>query len=66
MCQLGKNKLDTDSLRENHSEFKGNNRLILKSKQWFRSKTPNVFTEEINKIVLSAKDDQKKKNKLIQ
>ena len=45
-----------DSLRENHKEFKKNNKFIVKSKQRFRSKKNNVFTEEINKIALSAND----------
>ena len=59
MCPLGKNKLDTDRLRENYKEFIRNNGLILKSRQRFRSNDHNVFTEEINKIALSAKDDKK-------
>ena len=48
-----------DSLQENHTEFIKYNRLILKSKQRFRSKNNNVFTEEINKIALSASDDKR-------
>ena len=59
MCPLGKNKLETDRLRENYKEFIRNNGLILKSRQRFRSNDHNVFTEEINKIALSAKDDKK-------
>ena len=59
ICPLGKNKLDTDRLRENYKEFIRNNGLILKSRQRFRSNDHNVFTEEINKIALSAKDDKK-------
>ena len=35
--QLGKNKVDVNSLRENHKEFINNNRLMLKSKQRFIS-----------------------------
>ena len=33
--QLGKNKVDVNSLRENHKEFTENNRLMLKSEQRF-------------------------------
>ena len=53
-----KNKLNTDSLRENHTEFIENNRLILKLQQKLRSEK-HVFTEEFNKIVLSANDDER-------
>ena len=59
MCPLGKNKLETDRLRENYKEFIRNNGLILKSRQRFRTNEHNVFTEEMNKIALSAKDDKK-------
>ena len=31
--------------------------MILKSKQRFRSENNNVFTEEVNKITLSANND---------
>ena len=54
-----KNKLAINSLLENHKEFIKNNRLILKSQQKFRSEKYNVFTEEVNKIPLSAKDDKR-------
>ena len=36
-----------------------NNKLILKSQQRLKSKKQNVFTEEVNKVALSAKDDKK-------
>ena len=32
--------------------------MLLKSKQRFRSKSHNVFTEEIRKIALSSNDDK--------
>ena len=35
------------------------NRLILKTQQRFKSERHNVFTEEINKIVLSSNDDKR-------
>ena len=36
-----------------------NNELILKSQQRFKSEAHNVYTEEINKIVLSSNDDKR-------
>ena len=36
-----------------------NDKLILKSQQRFRSKKHNVFTEEFNKIALSANNDNR-------
>ena len=33
--------------------------MILKYQQRFRSESHNVFTEKVNKIVLSTNDDQK-------
>ena len=35
------------------------NKLILKTKQRFKSERRNVFTEEINKIVLSSNNDKR-------
>ena len=35
-----------------------NNKIILKSQQRFKNKVYNVYTEEINKIVLSSNDDK--------
>ena len=35
-----------------------NSKLILKTKQRFRSETRNVFTEEINNIALTSNDDK--------
>ena len=52
-------KLNVDSLRKNHKEFIKNNRLILTSQQIFRSKKHNVFTEDVNKIVLSTDNDKR-------
>ena len=48
-----------DSLRENQKEFVKSNKSILKSHQRFRSKEHDVFTEEVNKIALSADNDKK-------
>ena len=44
-------------LHKNHKEFIKDNKLILKTQQRFKSERHNVFTEEINKIVLSSDDD---------
>ena len=53
--QLEKNKVDVESLKENHKEFIKSKKLMLKSQQRFKSKKHNVFTEEINKIPSSDK-----------
>ena len=53
--QLEKNKVDVESLKENHKEFIKSKKLMLKSQQRFKSKKHNVFTEEINKIASSDK-----------
>ena len=53
---------------EKHLEFEDykhcleiikSNRLIIKSQQRFRSQKLNVFTEEVDKIALSATDDKR-------
>ena len=44
---------------EDYKKCLQNNRIVLKSKQKFKSKTHNVFTEDINKIALSSNDDKK-------
>ena len=36
-----------------------NNELILETQQRFKGERHNVFTEEINKIVLSSNDDKR-------
>ena len=40
-------------------KFMQSNELILKTKQRFKSERRNVFTEEINKIVLSSNNDKR-------
>ena len=40
-----------------NQEFVKNKKLVLKTQQRFKSER-NVFTEEINKIVLSSNDDR--------
>ena len=47
-----------NSLKEDPKELIKNNKLILKTQQKFRSERHNIFTEEINKIVLSSNDDK--------
>ena len=53
-----KNEINLESLKEDHKEFIKNNKLILKTQQRFKSERHNVFTEEINKIILSSNDDK--------
>ena len=48
-----KNKVNVDSLKQDHKEFIKNNKLILKTQQRFKSKIHNVFTEDVSKIALS-------------
>ena len=36
-----------------------NNEIILKSQQGFKSEAHKVYTEEVNKIALSSKDDKR-------
>ena len=56
---LEKNKINIDSLKENHKKFIRNNKSILPTQQRFKSERYNVFTEEINKTVLSSNDDKR-------
>ena len=53
---LEKHKIDEDSLKEDHKKFIKNDKLILKTQQRFKSEK-HVFTEEINKTVLSSNYD---------
>ena len=48
-----------NSIRKSQKEFIKNNKLILKLQQRLRSEKHNGFTEEINKIALSANNDQR-------
>ena len=47
-----------NSLTENHKEFIKNNRFIFKSQQRLRSEKHNVFTAEVNKIVLNGNGNE--------
>ena len=53
-----KNDIEIDRLRENHKDFLKNNGLMLKSQQRFRSVKHNIFSKDINKIVLSTNDNK--------
>ena len=53
------NKIDKDSIKENHKEFIKNYKLRLKIQKKFKSQRPNVSTEEMNKIALSSNDDKR-------
>ena len=44
---------------ENHRDSLFNDKIILKSQQVLRSDCRNVYTKEINKIVLSSTDDKR-------
>ena len=43
---LEKNKIDLDSLKNDHKEFIKNSKLILKTQERFRSENHNDFTEK--------------------
>ena len=45
---LEKNKIDVDSLNEDHGKYIKNNKLMLQTEQRLKSERHNVFTEEIN------------------
>lgn len=44
---------------EGYKKFIQNNEVILRAQKSFKSKVHNVFTEKINKIVLSFSDDKR-------
>ena len=57
--KLLRKNVDVNKLKESHKEFLKDNTLILKILQKFKSETHNVFTEEVNKVALSAKDGKR-------
>ena len=59
---LEKNNVKVDSVKESLKGFIKNDKLILKSQKRFRSEEHNVFTEEVNKIALSANEDKRIKS----
>ena len=56
---LEKNKINIDSIKKNHNQFRRNNKSILKTQQRFKSERHNLFNEEINKIALSSNYDKR-------
>ena len=56
---LKKTKIDTQSLKIDLKEFIRNNKLVLKTQQRLKSERHNVFTEEINNIVVISNDDKR-------
>ena len=56
---LEKYIIDMDSFKEDLKEYIKNNKLILKTQQRFRCEKHNVYTDEINKILLSSNDDKR-------
>ena len=62
VIKSSRNKKVRDKKKVKFNNYKNcllNDEIILKSQQRFKSKARNVFTEEINKIVLSNNDDKK-------
>ena len=57
-----KNKIDTDSIKENQKKFIKKNKSMLKIQKRFKSERHNVFTEKINRISLSSNDDKNATN----
>ena len=56
---LEKNKANANSIRKKtYKEFIKNNKLIFKSQQRFRNEKPNVFTEDVDKVALTASHDK--------
>ena len=49
----------TQIVLKNYKKSIKNSRLILKSRQRFKSERYNDFTEEFNKIALSSNDDKR-------
>ena len=56
---LEKNGVNTDFSKNHYEKSTKNNKLISKTRQRFKSKSHNAFTEEINKIALSSNDDKR-------
>ena len=48
--------------KKNHEEFINNKSIIKNSKGLSESERHDVFTEEINKIVLSSNDDKRRQS----
>ena len=44
---------------ENDADCLSNNKIILKSRQRFKSDQHKVYTEEVNKVALSVNDDKR-------
>ena len=56
---LEKNNTNVDSITEDHNEFIKKHKLILQTQYRFKSDRYNIFTQEINKVVLSSIYDKK-------
>ena len=56
---LEKSKIDINRLKRIRKQIIRNNKSILKTQQRFKSKRHNVFTKEINKIVVCSNDDKR-------
>ena len=51
--------IKTGLMFKNYKYCQSNNEIILKSQQRFKSGDHNVYTEQINKIVLSGSDNNR-------
>ena len=57
---LEKNKANANGIRKKtYKEFIKNNKLIFKSQQRFRNEKPNIFTEDVDKVALTASNDKR-------
>ena len=52
-----------DSFRQDHKKFIKKPKIDIKSPQRFNSEKHNLFTEEVNKIALSASNDKRIQSK---
>ena len=51
--------IKTERMFKNYTDCLFNDKTILKPQQRFKSDCHNVYTEQINKIVLSSNDDKR-------
>ena len=51
-------KLKRGLMFKNYKDCLFNDKIILKSKQGFKSEYDNIYTEQINEIALSSNDDK--------
>ena len=59
IIHLNNNKIDVKRIISSRKEFITNEKVILKSRQKYKSEKHNGFTEEIRKNGLSSNDDKR-------